>query len=956
VKPEEWEIAKSLFETALNVPKGERARVIHAMANGNLSIELKVNELLAADELTNHFLSAPANALLSRQNFEVMQSSLSPGDVLSSRFRIVRFVDRGGMGEVFEAWDSELRETVAIKTIRPDIACSAEILEQFKAEVKEARAISHPNISRVYDLFFHEQESGEKLWFLAMEFISGPTLRQYLRSSQPLSPKKSFVLIEQLISGLAAAHELGIVHRDFKCGNIMLVDPDTDHTRVVITDFGLALRVGRVLNPEDVALRGTPDYMAPEQLEGQDITVAVDQFALGIVICEMLTGVRPSTSDQPQAQHARQLLLSQPRVPRRWRNAICRTLQTNPDDRFTSVRDVLSELRPKRISKLTLLSASAVALSFIGSATYIGFREREKSVTEVSGLIQLTPSTDLSDSPNISRDGKLIVYASDRGNSGNMNIWVQKLPDGSPLRLTSDPENSTDPSISPDGKVVAFRSERKGGGIYLVPADGGDEILFASGGRNPRFSPDGKSILYWTGDEDFTSATGRIYRRDLANGETVRLATQLGDAREPVWSSNGRYVLFSGCTDSRSPAPACSEWWVISADGSKMDRIGCLDLLRNQGIQPQQTLGGWYGDKVLFSGRQGTVTSIWELSLAEEAPRTCTEPLKLTSGEARDISPSLADTGTIALAHLSGALHIWRIDRNPMTGKTTEVQITADAGVDICPFVSQNGRWLVFSRGFGTLRSIWLKNLVTSEEEKLPIPDMESLSPIVDDSGKQVVFEAWEHNSPSLYLYRVGEPIKKICTNCSKPAAWFENGHQIVHQAGMRSRIKLLDLDSGIDQDLLNDSKSSLKEPSWSSENQALTFTALDQAGAKRVFIALFSGHAPLPKEQWIPVTGLSEAGDKPRWSSDGRTLYYLSTRDGFLCLWGRHFNSKRKVVGIPFAVRHYHNLRRSPANVVPRSLNLSLAGDSLYLNLGESASSVWTGSLSRSSFASRIP
>src|SRR5208282_5963095 len=121
--------------------------------------------------------------------------SLDCGQVISGRFKILRFVDSGGMGEVYEAWDLELQERVALKTIRPEVASDPGVIESFKREVRQARGISHPNVCRVYDLFSHGESSVQRIWFLTMELLEGETLLENLRRRDPMSVEEASLLV-----------------------------------------------------------------------------------------------------------------------------------------------------------------------------------------------------------------------------------------------------------------------------------------------------------------------------------------------------------------------------------------------------------------------------------------------------------------------------------------------------------------------------------------------------------------------------------------------------------------------------------------------------------------------------------------------------------------------------------------------------------------------------------------
>ena len=386
-----------------------------------------------------------------------------------------------------------------------------------------------------------------------MELLEGRTLSERLRQQGPFLAKQALELIDQMVAGLAAAHELGIVHRDFKSSNVMLVDVATGRTRAVVTDFGLALNILRERHGDlEASRQGTLQYMAPEQERDGQVGFAADQYALGVVICEMLTGQRPSRPDSEG-----RVLLPPARLSPRWETVITRCLEFRPEDRFKEVRDVISALRPERASKSAWIAGAGVVLTamLIGVALMrVGAGGRR-----VEGVSQLTPATDLSLHPSLSRDGKFIAYSSDRAEAGNLDIWLQRLP-GLPVRITTDPAEDGEASLAPDGSAVVFRSERNGGGIYITKVPGGGERLLVPGGRDPRFSPDGGSIVYWVGDQDETVASGRLFLLSLADGSSTRLVPDFVDARLPVWSSSGRFVLFTGCRGGDVPIPACSEW------------------------------------------------------------------------------------------------------------------------------------------------------------------------------------------------------------------------------------------------------------------------------------------------------------------------------------------------------------------------------------------------------------
>jgi eukaryotic-like serine/threonine-protein kinase len=287
-----------------------------------------------------------------------------PGDVVAYRFRIVRYLAKGGMGELYEAEDLELHERVALKTILPRIANDERSILLFKREVNLARQVTHANVCRTYDVFRHRpaghrSTAGEVVFFLVMELLHGETLADRLARGGRLTIADALPLVRQMAAGLAAAHRAGVVHRDFKSQNVMLVapaPPDRD-PRAAITDFGLArrsehdARTSMTLLDDTPEISGTPAYMAPEQVEGGPVTPATDIYAFGVVLFEMITGALPFMAETPLRTAVKRLQEAPPspriHVPELdvvWEETILRCLARAPADRFGNIGDVVGAL------------------------------------------------------------------------------------------------------------------------------------------------------------------------------------------------------------------------------------------------------------------------------------------------------------------------------------------------------------------------------------------------------------------------------------------------------------------------------------------------------------------------------------------------------------------------------------------------------------------------------------
>lgn len=320
----------------------------------------------------------------------------NPGELILNRFRIVRLIGRGGMGEVYEAEDLELGR-IALKTIRPGFSIAPHAFDRFRSEIQLARKVGGPQVCRIHELFLVPASASQAATaLLTMEYLHGVTLSEQLRQSGPLPHRQALAFARDICEGLRLVHQQGIVHRDLKCANIMLC-PRGAVTRAVLMDFGLAWldASAAAANPDDPtaplaasgpeSLAGTPAYMAPEQFEGKPVSAATDIYALGVVLYEMLTGVRPYEAATPvgaairRAQPPPSASSLQRSIPRRWDRVITRCLQYDPVRRYASASEVEHALsagpltpRNLRLDHPRLLQAAALLL--LAAAVWGGIR------------------------------------------------------------------------------------------------------------------------------------------------------------------------------------------------------------------------------------------------------------------------------------------------------------------------------------------------------------------------------------------------------------------------------------------------------------------------------------------------------------------------------------------------------------------------------------------------------
>ena len=360
MSPERWERVQELFQEVLERSSEERRAFLAEACGEDAPLRAEVESLIASH--------CEPWSLLDGATAAPRERSFEDGQIVGDRYRVLSWIARGGMGEVYEAEDTELGERVALKVVCAERADSRVSAERLRREVLLTRKVTHPNVCRLFDIGVHRLPPPRGgVPFLTMELLRGVTLADELRRVGRLTERDALPIALQMTAALDAAHAQGIVHRDFKSANVMLV-PSEDGRRVVVTDFGLARSAGPDQGSITATGRefGTPDYMSPEQVEGGTVSAATDVYALGVVLYEMVTGTRPFRAGSPLATALKRLQgpppsprKQVPQLDRNWERVILRCLEQAPADRFPTARDVAAALRGGWIPSQTSLLAGA---------------------------------------------------------------------------------------------------------------------------------------------------------------------------------------------------------------------------------------------------------------------------------------------------------------------------------------------------------------------------------------------------------------------------------------------------------------------------------------------------------------------------------------------------------------------------------------------------------------------
>lgn len=379
LNPDQHAKAKRIFLAACAVPPQERDELVGRLCAGDSALRAEVDRLLSHHHTEEGTLGIsafiPRRSPIEGTDAEAPVEingirQLSPGVVVSDRYRIIERLGEGGMGVVFRADDLQLGQVVALKFIHPDIASHPTLRSRFESEVKLSREISHPNIARVHDI-------GEFMGapFITMEFVDGEDIGSLIRRAGRVSNDRALEIARQLFAGLSAAHINGIIHRDLKPANVM-VDSGGE---VKIMDFGLAALRGTVSHEEIKA--GTPRYMAPEQLEGVAVDELSDIYSAGLVLYELATGQRPNATPT-NVTTQRDSHSSQVVSPSR--------LASDIDPNFEDVIIACLQANPARRPQSALAAAAALPGSNMIAAAISAGRVPSRDLLAASSTQQLT--------------------------------------------------------------------------------------------------------------------------------------------------------------------------------------------------------------------------------------------------------------------------------------------------------------------------------------------------------------------------------------------------------------------------------------------------------------------------------------------------------------------------------------------------------------------------------------
>lgn len=901
-----WDRVEELLNQAVELPDTARADYLRANCGGDEELRLEVESLLEAHERTSGWTPGVQAV---RSVLGALETEYYLGRKLGS-YEIESFLGSGGTGLVYQARDTMGGRIVALKVFFANCV----------PREAEGEGQLHPSNVKLFEL-----GTDGDTHYLVMEYVEGETVARRIERG-PISPGEVLRIAGQIADGLGAAHKAGLIHGDLKPANLMIDAVG----QVRILDFGLGGR----------AHAGTPGYRAPEQVEGKTPDSRSDVYSFGVVLHEMLTGKRPPGPLPLDASGLRAV--------------ISRCLQKDPQQRFENAGKLIVALHDLRNrSRLSVWfggirrAPTRFVVYLLACAVLMGGLALQssgrRSKVASAQFTLLTDDASLAIQPAISPDGRSIAYASNHADGISLDIWVQEISSGRTRRLTSHPRDDVDPSFSPDGKWIVYASDRDGGGLYRTPSSGGKEERIAPFGYGPRYSPDGRLIIYSTGPKGPRDrgrwAPRRIHLVPAGGGSVQPFHPEFASAFAPIWSPDGRHLLFAGRLNDK----ADHSWWLGRPDASQPVAVAGLIpetsggySFNQRGMAPKCWLPS---GELVFQHFQGSRVTFMTVPFSIQQARFKGIPRRIAVGGDLQMDPSCGPDGEVAFASIRADLGIWGSPWS--SGLGVPQAIAHSRASNVHPSVMSNGKRLVFVRstdrqdvaisrdlesglerqiGEPNIRGLWLRqNADGSLLARSPNPNARIPLEIIDAFGKPVrafqnVKRPWDFSADARYVLAGGDGHLASIT---------------LHRLEGEPRL------------ILTHPRMDLRNARFSPDGRWIAFTAQEGEGPMATFVAPFQGEAAIPHPLWISAT-LMSAGNA-EWAPDGQQLFFVSEDDGSRCIWTQRLDVRSKrPVGAAYAVQHFHHLAMSLFQVPRNRLTLAVSHDKVFHNLSHMFGGIW--------------
>jgi Tol biopolymer transport system component len=558
--------------------------------------------------------------------------------------------------------------------------------------------------------------------------------------------------------------------------------------------------------------------------------------------------------------------------------------------------------------------------------------------------VRLTSTSGLSIDPALSPDESLLAYASDRGGEGGFDIWVQPLNAETPARLTDEPGDELEPSFSPDGRWIVY-AKGETGGIYIVAAAGGKPRLLVAAQRahGPRFSPDGQSVVYWTGlpsvpisQGGLPRAAGAVFVVSTSGGPPRRVAEDLVDARNPVWSPDGQRILFLGHT-SDGEADASLDWYVVDRAGGAPVRTMAVTALREADVSGIPIPADWNREGVVFVNYGNVTSNVWRLPLSMVPKPVTGKPLRLTFGTATERTPTVSTSGHVAFASVVENVDVWRVPLDPDTGTARGAleRVTDNAAIDRVINLTDDGGTLAFLSSRTGRSEVWIREIQTGAEHQVSFA--EARWGRISHDGSAVAIDGRTPHSGVDVVSVTGGERSNLCIDCTI-ADWSADDSRVLLRRGL-GRLFTRARASGMEKELTAHPEWALNQARFSPDGRWVAFHTANSPSLRQIYVVPADRHEIVPVEDWVSV--VSDFGMQASWSPDGTRIYHFSLRDGAFCAWMQPVDRETKrPIGAPVAVKHFHDPRLRA--VTGAFATNDVAAGYIYVTLTGATANIW--------------
>ncbi len=595
-----------------------------------------------------------------------------------------------------------------------------------------------------------------------------------------------------------------------------------------------------------------------------------------------------------------------------------------------------------------------------GTLVLATFRLRPAAVAATErSLRQFTFQSGLQKSPTWSPDGRAVAFTSDR--AGNSDLWVQPVNEPQATQLTTSTANESEPDWSPDGQSLVFRSESDGGGLFVVAAKGGPVRKISSFGYKPRWSPDSKLVLFSGSGHRY--GTPRFHLVDANGGQPRALPVEIFAGVSPLhvaWRPDGRAVSVWG-RDARE------RWTLVTSpiDGGPSTRSSLSpDVERrflNLDVGFDRFVWGRSGTHLFFEGSSRETRSLWRVTVDPKTLAWIAGPEQLTSGTTADEDLAVSPDATrVAFAAGSSRTRLWAFPFDPIAGTITGAgqPVTSGGAGEQDADTPDDGSKLVYRAMRGSRQEVW-ERTVADGRERLLVSSGEWLftRPRWSSDGTHLAYLRRRAGArgtsldAAVAVFAVDRGQERLLTHPGKdalvPSDWSPDGKMLLggcpQGASRRVGTCLLDVrDSNVPDAavrvLAADPSRHFYEQRFSPNQRWISFIAVSatDAGVSTVCVM------PAAGGPWQAVTDGREYDDKPHWAPDGRTLYFVSPRDGALNVWGRRFDAAQGTpIGAPFRVTTFSGPRQMISGSLSQ-MQIALTADRLFLPITETQSELW--------------